>query len=121
MDSHCNGIDERALGAAFRWAISLNAGYVLVEAGFGFATGSLALLSDAAHNLTDVFGLFVARGASVLARRKPSTRHTYGLGRGTILAALSNAIALMVAVGAIVWEAVGRFTAPVDIPAEIVL
>jgi cobalt-zinc-cadmium efflux system protein len=108
-------------GGAFGWAIALNAGFVLVEAGFGFAVGSLALLADAAHNLTDVAGLLIAWGAVALSRRRPTARHTYGLGRATILAALANAIAILVGVGAIIWEAVQRFAEPAPVAAGTIL
>ena len=108
-------------GAAFRWAVLLNLGYVLVEAGAGLRVGSLALLADAAHNLTDVAGLLLAWGAAALAGRRPSARFTWGLGRGTILAALANAVAILVGVGAVVWEAVGRLAAPPPVPGGVVL
>jgi cobalt-zinc-cadmium efflux system protein len=108
-------------GKAFAWAVVLNAGFVVVEVGFGFATGSLALLADAAHNLTDVAGLLIAWGAAGLSQRQPTPRHTYGLGRATILAALANAVAILVGVGAIVWEAVQRFGAPSPVAAGTVL
>ena len=62
---------------AFGWAADLNAAYVIIEAGVGFATGSLSLLADAVRNLTDVGGLLIAWGAAVLALRKPTARHTY--------------------------------------------
>jgi cobalt-zinc-cadmium efflux system protein len=108
-------------GPAFALAVILNAAYVLVEAGFGFITGSLALLADAAHNLTDVAGLLLAWGAVALSRRKPGPRHTYGLGRASILAALINGVALMIAVGALAWEAISRFTAPAEVPGITIL
>ncbi|MDX2258798.1 MAG: cation diffusion facilitator family transporter [Hyphomicrobiaceae bacterium] len=111
----------RDFGPAFAWAIGLNATYVIVEAGFGFVSGSLALLADAAHNLTDVGGLVLAWGAVALSRRTPSARHTYGLGRTSILAALVNGVALMIAVGALAWEAVGRFSAPAEVAGGTVL
>ena len=111
----------RDFGPAFAWAIGLNAAYVVVEAGFGFVSGSLALLADAAHNLTDVGGLLLAWGAVALSRRSPSERHTYGLGRTSILAALVNGVALLIAVGALAWEAVGRFSAPAEVPGGTVL
>ncbi|MBS0244647.1 MAG: cation transporter, partial [Proteobacteria bacterium] len=111
----------RDFGPVFAWAIGLNATYVLVEAGFGFASSSLALLADAAHNLTDVGGLVLAWAAVALTRRPPTERHTYGLGRTSILAALLNSVALMIAVGALAWEAIGRFSAPVDIAGGTVL
>ena len=84
---------------AFGWAAGLNAGYVIVELAFGFSTGSLALLADAAHNLTDVAGLLLAWGAAMLAQRQPTRRHTYGLGQATVLAALANAITILIGVG----------------------
>lgn len=110
-----------ALGVAFRWAVLLNLGYVLIEAAAGLAVGSLALLADAAHNLTDVAGLVVAWGAAVLAARRPSTRFTYGLGRGTILAALANAVAILLGVGAVLWEALGRLAEPPPVAGGVVL
>lgn len=117
--SHEHG--PHPLDAAFRWAVILNTAYVVLEAVAGFVTGSLALLADAAHNLTDVGGLLIAWGAAVLAQRGGSARFTYGLGRGTILAALANAIAILVGVGAVVWEAVRRLGEPVDVAAGTVL
>ena len=109
------------LGPAFRWAILINAAYVVFEAAAGFMAGSLALLADAAHNLTDVGGLLIAWGAAVAAKRAPSRRFTYGFGRATVLAALANAGTILVGVGAVVWEAVRRFSDPVDVPAGPVL
>ncbi|MFC3674481.1 cation diffusion facilitator family transporter [Ferrovibrio xuzhouensis] len=113
--------DGGALDGAFRWAVALNAGYVIVEAGSGLYFGSLALLADAAHNLTDVAGLLIAWGAAVVARRPPMQRFTYGLGRSTILAALANAVAILVGVGAVLLEAVQRLSSPQIVPALPVL
>ena len=113
-----NGLN---VGTAFLWAVVLNTAYVLVEALFGFWVGSLALLADAAHNLTDVFGLLIAWGAVIIGGRSPTAQHTYGLGRATILAALVNGIALLIAVGAIVREAVGRIAVPEPVDAITVL
>src|SRR5919202_2535736 len=93
-------------------AIALNLGFVVLEAGAGLLAGSLALLADAGHNLSDVLGLALAWGAARLARRPPSARRTYGWHRGTILAALANAMLLLVAVGAIALESVQRLLAP---------
>lgn len=121
MGGHQHGDETVGVGRAFGWAVILNTGFVTVEAGFGFATGSLALLADAAHNLTDVAGLVIAWGAAGLSRRQPTPRHTYGLGRATILAALANAIAILVGVGAIVWEALQRFGEPSPVVASTVL
>jgi cobalt-zinc-cadmium efflux system protein len=104
------------LGPAFRWAVGLNTAYVLVEASAGFWTGSLALLADAAHNLTDVAGLLIAWAAAVLAKRAGTQAHTWGLGRATIMAAMLNALAILVGVGAVIWEAAQRFSDPVALP-----
>ncbi len=116
--------DHRApadLGPAFRRAVGLNSAYVIVEGVAGWLTGSLALLADAAHNLTDVAGLLIAWGAAVLAKRAVTARHTWGLGRATILAALFNAIAILAGVGAVTWEAVQRLSDPVAVPGLTVM
>ena len=97
---------------AFAIGITLNLAFVAVEAGFGFVAHSVALLADAGHNLSDVLGLVIAWGAAALARVGPSRRFTYGLKGSTILAALLNALLLLVALGAIVLEAVQRFGDP---------
>ena len=106
MAGHHDDKQSLNVGPAFLWAAVLNTAYVVVEALFGFWVGSLALLADAAHNVTDVFGLLIAWGAFVVARRRPTEWHTYGLGRATILAALANGIALLIGVGALVREAI---------------
>ena len=93
-------------------AILLNTGFVAVEFGYGVVANSTALMADAGHNLADVLGLFVAWGAAVLARKAPSGRFTYGLRSSSILAALVNAMFLLVACGAIAWEAIQRFAQP---------
>ena len=103
-------------GRAFAIGAGLNIAFVLAEAGAGLYTGSLALLADAGHNLSDVLGLLMAWGAVVIARKAPAGRRTYGLGKSTILASLANAGLLLLAVGGITWEAVRRFGAPQDIP-----
>ncbi len=97
---------------AFAIGIGLNSAFVLVEAVFGFQANSLALIADAGHNLGDVLGLALAWGAAHLTRRGPTARLTYGLGNSTIWAAATNAFLLLVACGAIAWEAVGRMLAP---------
>jgi cobalt-zinc-cadmium efflux system protein len=99
-------------GRAFLIGITLNTVFVVFEAIMGFVYGSLALVSDAGHNLGDVLGLVLAWGAAVLARRAAKGRYTYGLKRGTILAALANAILLLVAVGALGLEAIDRLREP---------
>src|SRR5579871_3596482 len=98
------------LNTAFGVGIALNLAFVAAEAVFGFVGHSLSLLADAGHNLSDVFGLALAWVAAWISRRPPSPRRTYGLGRGTILASLGNAILLLIAVGAIAWEAVLRWS-----------
>ena len=97
---------------AFAIGIALNLAFVVIEAGYGFAANSVALLADAGHNLSDVAGLCVAWAGAALAARPPSKRFTYGLRGSSILAALLNALLLMVALGAIVLEAVQRFGEP---------
>ncbi|SDH38866.1 cobalt-zinc-cadmium efflux system protein [Bradyrhizobium sp. Rc2d] len=97
---------------AFAIGISLNTALVVAEAVYGYIGNSTALLADAGHNLSDVLGLVVAWGASIAARRAPSGRFTYGLRASTILAALANAVFLLVATGAIGWEAILRLRQP---------
>jgi cobalt-zinc-cadmium efflux system protein len=99
-------------GRAFAIGIALNSGFVVAEAAFGFFSNSTALLADAGHNLSDVLGLLVAWGAASLARRAPGGRFTYGLRGSSILAALFNAVFLLVSVGAIGWESVLRLMNP---------
>lgn len=101
---------------AFAIGIGLNLAYVVAEGGAGLAFGSMALLADAGHNLSDVLGLAVAWGGATLARAAPSKRFTYGLKGSTILAALANALLLLVALGAIALEAVHRLDAPQSVP-----
>jgi cobalt-zinc-cadmium efflux system protein len=93
-------------------AIALNLGFVVIEAGAGIVANSTALLSDAAHNLSDVLGLALAGGAAWLAQRQSSAQRTYGYSKATVLAALANALVLVVACGGILWEALTRLVAP---------
>jgi cobalt-zinc-cadmium efflux system protein len=97
---------------AFAAGIALNVGFVAVEVIFGFRANSMALLSDAGHNFSDVLGLMVAWAGGALARRGSSPRFTYGLKKASILAALANALLLFVAVGAIGAEAIRRLVHP---------
>ena len=99
-------------GTRFAVGIALNLAYLVAEAGFGIASNSLALVSDAAHNFGDVLALGGAWGATVLATRRPSGRYTYGLRRTSILTALANAIVLLVVTGGVAWEAVVRLVTP---------
>lgn len=114
---HAHGIGgyghaPRSFGRAFAVGAALNAGYVAAEVFYGLGAHSLALLADAGHNLGDVLGLGAAWLASALVRRRPSARFTYGLGGSTILAALANAVLLLVVTGGIAWEAIRRLIAP---------
>jgi cobalt-zinc-cadmium efflux system protein len=108
-------------GRAFFIGIALNLAYVGGEAVGGIISGSLALLADAGHNLGDVLGLSLSWGAAVLSRHRPSGRFTYGLRSSSILAALANAIILLVLTGGIAWEAVWRIGHPVPVASGIVI
>ena len=109
---HAHAHAPATFDRAFAIGIALNIFYVAAEGGAGLWTGSVALLADAGHNLSDVLGLAVAWGGAALARTPPSKRFTYGLKGSTILAALTNALLLLVALGAIVLEAGQRFADP---------
>jgi cobalt-zinc-cadmium efflux system protein len=100
---------------AFALGIVLNLGFVAVEAGVGWRIDSLALLADAGHNLSDVAGLVLAWGGALAGRLRPDARHTYGWQRASILAAFANALLLLVAMGALAWEAVQRLNAPAPV------
>ena len=106
-------------GRVFGIGIALNLAFVGVEGFYGFVTGSMALMADAGHNMSDVLGLVIAWGAWRLSRRRPTARFTYGLRGSSILAALFNAVFLMVACGAIALEAVQRFSAPAPVSVTI--
>lgn len=100
---------------AFAISVALNVAFVVVEAVAGIFTGSLALLADAGHNLSDVLSLLLAWGASLLAATKSTERRTYGLRRTTIIASLLSSVLLLIALGAIAWEALGRLFEPVAV------
>lgn len=106
---------EADFGKAFAVGIALNLVFVVVEAAAGFFGNSMALLADAGHNLSDVLGLMLAWAAHLLSKRPPTRRFTYGLQGSSILAALGNAILLMVACGAIAWEAIRRMAEPPEV------
>jgi cobalt-zinc-cadmium efflux system protein len=97
---------------AFAVGVILNVIFVIIEATYGVLSDSLALLTDAGHNLSDVLGLVLAWVAAALAKRRPSARRTYGYSRATIIASLFSGLLLMGAVGAIGWEAVNRMMDP---------
>ena len=90
----------------------LNSAFVVVEFAYGFVANSTALMADAGHNLSDVLGLLMSWGAMILARKRTTARVTYGLRGATIWAAMANAMLLLLACGAIGWEAVQRLAAP---------
>lgn len=122
--SHHHGHDHPQpadFGRAFAIGIVLNIAFVLAEVIFGLMADSLALLADAAHNFSDVLALAVAWGASRLSQWHPTDKYTYGFRRSSILAALLNSLLLLVAIGGIVWEAVGRFMHPVAVNAPTVI
>ena len=108
-------------GRAFAIGIALNLGFVVIEVVYGFLANSMALIADAGHNLGDVLGLVLAWIAIVFAQRRPSTTHTYGLRRGTILAALANAVLLLVAIGAIAVEGIRRLIQPAEVAGVTVM
>ena len=108
-------------GRAFAIGIGLNSAFIAIEVIFGFFANSMALIADAGHNLSDVLGLVVAWLAVKLTQRPPSRRYTYGLKSSSILAALFNAVFLLLAVGAIALEAVQRLLAPQEVAGATVM
>jgi cobalt-zinc-cadmium efflux system protein len=106
---------------AFAVGILLNVVFVAIEAGFGFVAGSLALLADAGHNLSDVLSLLLAWGASLLARKAETRTRTYGFRKITIMASFISAVMLLVALGGIAWETVKRFSAPQPVDGTVVI
>ncbi|MGD8743053.1 MAG: cation diffusion facilitator family transporter [Granulosicoccaceae bacterium] len=106
---------------AFAIGIALNVGFVLIEAGYGLYADSLALIADAGHNLSDVLGLGLAWGAMLLATKASTDRRTYGYRKVTIMASLVSAIVLLVALGGIAWEALGRFFQPQPVAGTVVI
>ena len=118
---HAHAHAPASFGRAFAIGIALNVTFVLVEALFGYFSNSMALMADAGHNLSDVLGLVVAWVAAVLSKRPPTARYTYGLTGSSILAALFNAVFLLVAVGAIGWEAILRLANPEPVGGKTVI
>lgn len=120
-EGHSHSHAPASFGRAFAIGTALNIGFVVIEVIYGFISNSVALLADAGHNLGDALGLVMAWVAYVLARRLPSGGYTFGLGKSSILAALFNAVLLLVAVGGIGWEAVQRLFHPQPVEAGIVM
>ncbi len=110
--NHSHAIPADGINLRMGIAVLLNLVFVLVEGGFGFLSNSVALIADAGHNLSDVLGLICAWAAMILGRRPPGGKFTYGLGRTSVLAALVNAVLLLLACGAIAWEAASRLASP---------
>jgi cobalt-zinc-cadmium efflux system protein len=108
-------------GTAFAVGILLNGAFVVAEIIYGIRAHSLALVADAGHNFGDVLGLFAAWGAFMLAKRAPTSKHTYGFRRSSILSALLNAVLLLIATGGILWEAVRRLMEPAPVASGIVM
>ncbi|MBN9600626.1 MAG: cation transporter [Afipia sp.] len=128
-DGHAHGAHGHAghshtptdFGRAFVIGIALNTAFVAIEAGYGFVSNSTALLADAGHNLSDVLGLVVAWIAAVLSKRPPTPRLTYGLRNTSILAALTNAVLLLIAAGAILLEAIQRLIHPEPVASKTII
>lgn len=109
------------MNRAFAVGIGLNVLFVVIEAGYGLYAESLALLADAGHNLSDVLSLILAWLAAWLAGLRPTARRTYGLRRATNLASLTSSFLLLMAIGGIAWEAIGRFGDPAKVDGSIVI
>src|SRR4051812_20061788 len=118
---HADADAPADFGRAFAIGVALNAAYIVVEAVYGIVGHSVALLADAGHNLGDVLGLGAAWLASELVKRRPTARYTYGLRGSSILAALFNAVLLLVAVGGISWEAIQRLASPAPVAGATVM
>jgi cobalt-zinc-cadmium efflux system protein len=119
--SHDHKHEINNYNRAFAIGVILNVLFVFIEAGYGIIAGSLALIADAGHNLSDVLSLLLAWGASLLASKKPTKKRTYGFRRVTILASLVSALLLLVALGGIAWESVGRFFNPQPVKGMIII
>jgi cobalt-zinc-cadmium efflux system protein len=118
---HAHALPAGGINVRMGVAVALNLIFVLVEGGFGFISNSVALIADAGHNLSDVLGLVCAWGALLLGRRRPGGKFTYGLGRSSVLAALANAVLLLLACGAIAWEAISRLGSPPPVAGRTVM
>ena len=120
-EGHAHSHAPADFGRAFAIGIALNTGFVVVEATYGFLSGSMALVADAGHNLSDVLALILAWGASVAAKRAPTRRFTYGYKSSTILAALANAALLIVAIAVIAYETLHRLAEPAPVEGMTVI
>src|SRR6267154_398584 len=118
---HALGLAAQGINTRMAIAVALNLVFVVIEGGFGFLSNSVALIADAGHNLSDVLGLVCAWTAMYLGRRPPGGRFTYGLGSSSVLAALANAVLLLMACGAIAWDAIDRLAAPPTVAGATVM
>ena len=118
---HEHGHGPKDFGLAFAVGVFLNTGFVIVEAVYGLLSNSMALLADAGHNFSDVLGLLIAWGATILAKRKPGGRYSYGLRSSSIVAALINALFLIAAISIIAFEAIQRFANPAAVGGKTVI
>lgn len=119
--AHTHGLIGDTVTARMLVAMVLNLSFVAIEGTFGFLSNSVALIADAGHNFGDVLGLSCACAAVYLGRRPPGGKFTYGLGRSSLLAALVNAVILLMACGAIAWEAAGRIASPPSVAGATVV
>ncbi|MEY4474197.1 MAG: hypothetical protein RL671_2501 [Pseudomonadota bacterium] len=120
-DHHEHSHRVSGSGRAFAIAVALNVGFVMIEVAAGVWSGSMALLADAGHNLSDVLALLLAWAASILAARPARAGYTYGFKSSSILAAIANAALLWVALGAILFETIHRFFNPAPIEGEVMI
>ena len=121
MMEHNHHHEPKNYNRAFAIGVVLNIAFVFIEAIYGFIAGSMALIADAVHNFSDVISLLLAWGAILLASKKPTKRRTYGFRRVTIIASLISSILLLVSLGGIAWEAIGRFSEPKAVNGTIVI
>ena len=118
---HDHKHEIRNYNRAFMIGVILNVIFVVIEAGYGIVAGSLALIADAGHNLSDVLSLLLGWGASLLATKRPTQKRTYGFRRVTILASILSALFLLVTLGGIAWESIGRFFNPEPVKGMIII
>jgi len=119
--SHSHSTGQKDFGRAFAIGIALNVTYIVIELIYGFVIDSLALIADAGHNMSDVLSLFLAWIAGYLVNKSATETHTYGYKKSTILAALLNALILLVAIGAIILEAVKRFGSEQSVDGQTIM
>lgn len=113
--SHNHNSKNQDMGSAFAWGVGLNSIFIVTEIVFGIISGSVALIADAIHNLSDVIGLVISWIAMIIAKRSPKGSYTYGYRSATILSVLLSTAILFVAVGGIVWSAIDRIGKPAEI------